>query len=220
MSATLARLMLVTDRHRTRGRELTGVVAAAVRGGVGIVQVREKDLADDALRALIFEIRASVPPETRLLVNARPRVARTLKIGLHLPAGEPAAERPVARGELLGRSAHDESEALRGAQEGASYVLLGTIFPTESKPGRAGAGIALVERVWRQVHPLPIYAIGGITVSRIPAVIHAGAHGVAVCGAILSDNDPERVAQAMMLALDLASRTEGERGRRRAERTE
>ena len=68
------------------------------------------------------------------------------------------------------------------------------------------AGIGVIERARRLAHPLPIYAIGGITVSRIPAVIHAGAHGVAVCGAILSSSAPERVVEGMQLDLD-ASRS-------------
>ena len=66
--------------------------------------------------------------------------------------------------------------------------------------------MALVESMVRQAHPTPIYAIGGVTVGRVPALIHAGVHGIAVCGAVLASNDPERVAQALGLALDVASR--------------
>jgi thiamine monophosphate synthase len=51
---------------------------------------------------------------------------------------------------------------------------------------------------------VPVFAIGGVTVTRIPELIHGGAFGVAVCGAILSSNDPRRVAQAMSLALEVA----------------
>jgi thiamine-phosphate pyrophosphorylase len=200
----LPRLMLVTDRHRTRGRDLVEVVACAVQGGVGLVQVRERDLPDDELRDLVLRIRDRVGPDPMLTVNGSYRVARTLGIGLHLGAGAAklGARRPADG--PFGRSAHDETEMRAALADGVDYLLLGTIFPTESKPGRRPGGLALVERICRQVHPLPVYAIGGITVRRIPPTIHAGAHGVAVCGAILSDNDPQRVAEALCLALRVA----------------
>jgi thiamine-phosphate pyrophosphorylase len=63
-----------------------------------------------------------------------------------------------------------------------------------------------VGKVSQLVAPVPVYAIGGITVSSIPALIRAGAHGIAVCGALLGANDPKRVAEAMTLALDVACR--------------
>lgn len=206
----LPRLMLVTDRHRTRGRGLVELVAEAVRGGVGIVQVRERDLPDDELRSLILRIQEAVAAGTPIVVNGSARVARTLRLGLHLPAAAAAVERA---GPLWGKSAHDEAEAARAQSEGATYLVLGNICATASKPGQPGRGLALLRRVCRQVHPLPVYAIGGITVSRIPPVIHAGAHGVAVSGAILSDNDPARVAAAMALALTVALQAESPRPR-------
>lgn len=198
--------MLVTDRHRTRGRELVPLVAEAVEGGVGMVQVREKDLPDVELRALVHRIREAIPPGVPLVVNGNWRVARTCGIGLHLAAAAP----PVPAGgaaplPLLGRSAHDRSEAAVAMAEKASYLVLGTIYPTPSKPGHPGRGSGIVTEVAAAVAPMPVYAIGGVTASRVPELIHAGAHGVAVCGAILSGNRPRRVAQALALALEVAT---------------
>lgn len=198
--------MLVTDRTRTRGRGIVEVVAAAVRGGVGLVQIREPELTDDALRDWVWRIRDAVSPETRLLVNPSVRVARTLRVGLHLPArAAPLGETDLG-GELYGRSVHDDDELARALEERVDYIVLGTIFPTRCKPGHPGAGLTLVERICRQVSPLPVFAIGGVTVARIPQLIHAGAHGIAVSSALLTANDPARVAQAMTLALDVARR--------------
>jgi thiamine-phosphate pyrophosphorylase len=195
--------MLVTDRRRTRGRQLVSLVAEAARGGVGIVQIRELDLPDDELRALVQELRGAVPSQTLFVVNGRRRVARTQGVGLHLGAAEPEPPQRAAY-PLFGQSAHSLSEARRAVERRASYVVLGTIYPTPSKPGHPGFGPALVAEVSRAVRPIPIYAIGGVVVSRIPELLHAGAHGVAVCGALLSANDPRRVAQAMALALKVA----------------
>ncbi len=202
----LPRLMLVTDRRRIRGRELVPLVVQAARGGVGIVQLRERDLTDDEARAILHDLREELPA-TVLVVNGRARVARTLHVGLHLGAGceLPWATEARPRGLLLGRSAHDAVEARLGRDDGADYLILGTIYPTVSKPGHPGSGPDLVREIARSVDPLPVYAIGGVTVSRIPELIHAGAHGVAVCGELLSANDPRRVAEAMSLALQVAA---------------
>jgi len=205
VSATpdLPRLMLVTDRRRVRGREMLRTVLAAVRGGVGVVQVREKGLPDDELERLLRELRASLPDETLLLVNARGDLARGLGIGLHLPAGAPPEAGEGAR--PLGRSAHDDLEVARALAEGVDYLIVGTVFPTASKPDRPGDGIEHLRRLARLARPAPVYAIGGITVSHVPEVIHAGSHGIAVCGGILEASDPRRAAEAYSLALTVAA---------------
>ena len=203
--ATLPRLMLVTDRLRTRGRELVPLVAAAVRGGVGLVQVREPGLTDDLVHDLVARMRDVVPGETILLVNGRPQVALAMGTGLHLPAAH-AAPSPRLRRRIrwIGRSAHDIDGAQRAVDEGVAYLVLGTIYRTESKPAQPAAGPQRVREVARRVRPTPIFAIGGVRVSRVPELIRAGAHGVAVCGAILAANDPRRAAEALRLALDVS----------------
>lgn len=209
--ASPPRLMLVTDRRRTRGREMVPLIAEAVAGGVGIVQLREKDLPDDELRGLLSRIRERLPAPVPIVVNASSRVARTGGDGLHLPA---AVDFPRDRfdGErddytLFGRSVHDADETRRALLDRPSYLVLGTIYPTESKPAHPGSGIGLVERVCSLAAPVPVYAIGGVTVSRVPELLRAGAHGVAVCSAILAANDPRRVAEALSLALEVSARS-------------
>jgi thiamine-phosphate pyrophosphorylase len=203
--------MLVTDRRRTRGRDLVDLVTRAVSGGVGIVQVREPDLPDDELRELLQRIRERVPPATTIVVNTSLRVARTAHVGLHLPARAGALGDVDLGGAPFGRSVHDDDELRSALADAPDYVVAGTIFATESKPGRPPGGVALVERICRQAHPTPVYAIGGITVGRVPAVLHAGAHGVAVCGALLMAGDPQRLAEATTLALDVVSRSSASR---------
>lgn len=199
--------MLVSDRRRARGRDPVRVVGEAVRGGVALVQVREPDLRDDELRDHVLRIRDAAGPGVTLLVNGRPPVARSIGCGLHLPAAAPPLARPgLAPGAPYGRSVHDGDELETALRDGVDYVVAGTVFTTDSKPGRPPAGPALIELLCRLAHSLPIYAIGGITVARIPPLVHSGAWGVAVSGAILTSNDPRRVAEAMNLALAVARR--------------
>jgi thiamine-phosphate pyrophosphorylase len=202
--------MLVTDRARVVAkRDLVDVVAEAAAGGVGIVQVRESDLPASDLRRLVERIVEAVPPRTQVLVNGEVELARAMNVGLHMPArGKPVGSL-APRDAPYGRSVHDELELRAAVADGASYLLAGTVFETASKPGRRAAGLALVERICRIVHPMPVFAIGGISVSRVPPVIHSGAHGVAVCSAILSSREPGRIAEALDLSLRVAVRVHG-----------
>jgi thiamine-phosphate pyrophosphorylase len=191
--------MLVTDRRETQGRDLVDVVAAAVAGGVGLVQVRERDLPEpeiaDLLRRLLARLEGA---PARLLLNGYPDLARTLGVGLHLPA---AAPRPAEPPPLYGRAVHDEGEARRALAERVSYVVVGPVFPTGSKPGHPGAGVETLARLATAVAPTPVYAIGGLTPERVVSVLAAGAHGVAVRSAMLSARDPTRAARAFADAL-------------------
>lgn len=95
-------------------------------------------------------------------------------------------------------------EARRALAEGASYVVVGPVFPTASKPGHPGAGLEALGRLARIVAPVPVLAIGGLTPNRVAPVLAAGAHGVAVRSAILGAPDPARTARAFRDALPLA----------------
>lgn len=200
LPGALSRLMLVTDRLETRGRDLVDVVEAAVAGGVGLVQVRERDLpqaeVEALLRRMLERLRGT---RAQLLVNGHPALGLLLDVGLHLPA---SASRPTPPGLTFhGRAAHDEAEARQALSEAASYVVVGPVFATGSKPGHPGAGLATLGRLSRLVAPTPVYAIGGLTPGRVASVVSAGAYGVAVRSAILGAPDPERAARAFAEAL-------------------
>jgi thiamine-phosphate pyrophosphorylase len=201
----LPRLMLVTSRERARARDIVEVVAAAAEGGVSFVQVREKELADEALAALVRRIRERVPPATVLVVNGRPAVARATGAGLHLPAADPWPEREGLT--LVGRSIHGDAEAEIAVRDGADYVVAGPVHSTPSKPGHPGSGIDFLRAMVERVAPIPVFAIGGIRVSNVAEAIRAGARGVAVCGAIVEASDPRRATEALGLALEVGATT-------------
>ena len=196
----LPRLMLVTDRLATRGRDLAEVVEGAVAGGVGLVQVRERDLPEADVAALL---RAAPGRAARL-----GRAARRQWPSRRWPAPSvwastcrPPPRPTVPRVAFTGRSVHDEDEARRAGAEGVSYVVAGPIFPTGSKPGHPGAGAALIVRLGRVLPSTPIFAIGGLAPDRVGAVLDAGAHGIAVRSAILGAAEPARAARAFAEAL-------------------
>ena len=140
LSGALSRLMLVTDRLETRGRDLVDVVAAAVAGGVGLVQVRERDLPEAEVEALLRRILERLRgTRAQLLVNGHPALALLLDVGLHLPASAPPPTPP--RPTLCGRAVHDEAEARQALAEAASYVVVGPVFlhGIEARPSRGGS---------------------------------------------------------------------------------
>lgn len=193
--APLPRLLLVSDRAAARGRPLVELIAAVsdeLKGDL-LIQLREKELPDAELRALAAQLRDALSGAP-IVINDRPRIARELGLGLHLPAASASvAERPP----LLGRSVHNPAEARRAIRDGVDYAVVGTIFPTGSKPGHAGDGLEHLRARAGQLSPIPAYAIGGIDAENAASAIAAGAHGVAVRSAILGADDPPAAARAI-----------------------
>ena len=198
----LHRLLLIADQQGTNGRPLPDVIVRAANGVGGrlIVQFREREMSDAELIAVIRAVERRVPPQTVLTVNNRPALARALEIGLHLPA---AAETPDGQYALLGRSVHDDTEAQIALADDVDYAIVGTIFETESHPGRAGAGLEHLGNMRDLLGSIACYAIGGMTTETAPEAIAAGAWGVAVRSAILSAEDPSEAAYRLHSSLPI-----------------
>lgn len=183
-------------------------VSAALAGGVRLLQLREKGLADGALLALAREVNDRVQAAGGLLIlNDRPDLARLAgAAGVHLgqddlPPRE--ARRIVGPAALIGVSAHslDELEGILGPD--VDYVGAGTLFASPTKPDLAAVGLELIAELAPRC-PVPLYGIGGVTLETAPQVVAAGASGVAVSGAVLDAPDLEAAARALVRALEPA----------------
>ena len=196
--------MLVSDRSLCDGVDgLVAAVEAAVTGGVGAVQLREKDMPSEELLPLVRRLRRATEGQALLLVNGPLEVALAAEAdGVHLPEDAPPVERP-REGFLVGRSVHSLAAARRAEAEGADYLIAGPVYETRSHPGREPAGLALIEEVTRSVRT-PTLAIGGVTAERVDEVVRAGASGVAVISAILAQPDRQAAAEGLRRALDVA----------------
>jgi len=183
-------ICLVTDRRRYPGGSesaLTEAVAAASRACVHLIQIRERDLDARALtRIVTAAVAAARGTASRILVNDRIDVALSAGAhGVHLRGDSVPATRVreiVPRGFLVGRSVHSLEEAERATGAGGlDYLMFGTVFGTPSKPGVTGSGPEALAAI-AGASPLPVLAIGGITVSRMGIVAGAGAAGFAGIG--------------------------------------
>ena len=199
-------LMLVTDRRCCGERSLCDVVDAAIAGGVNVVQLREKDLSAGELLEMARRLRGVCGHRARLLVNDRVDVALLAGAdGVQL--GEAALPVAAVRRLLpatmrVGRSVHSVNAARQAEQDGADFLVLGTIFATPSHPESDLGGVQRVGEVTARVER-PVLAIGGMTPERAAACVEAGAVGVAVVSGIMAAEDPQAAARAFAMALGL-----------------
>lgn len=198
-SVALQGVCLVTHRDACLGRPLQDVVLQAVRGGVSVVQLREKeastrDFIETAQRMKVLLSPFDVP----LIINDRIDVALAVgAAGVHV--GQEDMPYPLAR-KLLGPEAIiglsvDSWEQVEEAEAyDVDYLGVGAIFPTPTKPdakGRWGvSGLADVRRKSRH----RLVAIGGLDAGNVADVVRAGADCIAVVSAICSAPDPYQAA--------------------------
>jgi len=201
--------MFVRDRlSRSRlylvlGGVDTHVLEPALRGGVDIVQLRDKELTDDELVAGAEPFRAACEEHGALFVlNDRPDLVEACGAhGVHVGRSDrPVAEARTLVGpdRLVGISVSTADELADVA--GADYVGV-TAFATPTKEDAVAGGFDLL-RLSAETLRVPWFAIGGVDLSNVAEVTAAGAPGVAVVRAIRDATDPEAAARELCAALD------------------
>jgi thiamine-phosphate pyrophosphorylase len=201
------RLIAITDSLRDGARGLALRAAAAVAGGATMVQLRLKEETARSLVEIARTIQAMMPG-VPLIVNDRADVALAAgAAGVHVGVDDlsPALlRRVVPPGFIIGASVGDDEEVARAA--GADYVGIGPVYATGSKSDAGSAiGPARFGELARRCG-LPAVAIGGITHDTVPAVMAAGAAGVAAISALFGASDPTLAARAIRSALDATGR--------------
>jgi thiamine-phosphate pyrophosphorylase len=197
-----ARLYLVLEA-RPHGNDPRRLLDAALRGGVDIVQLRDKELDDEALIAAAEPFRSACDEHGALFVlNDRPDLVEAAGAdGVHVGRSDTsvdAARALVGPERLIGVSASTHAEL--DDVEGADYVGV-TAFATPTKEDAVAGGLELV-RAAASTLTVPWFAIGGIDLQNAAEVVAAGAPGVAVVRAIRDADDPEAAARALRQALD------------------
>jgi thiamine-phosphate pyrophosphorylase len=215
-----ALLYLCTDARRERG-DLAEFADAALRGGVDLIQLRDKGSPGEQrfgplearaeLEALEIIGDAARRHGALLAVNDRADIARAAGADvLHLGQDDLPlllARDIIGPGPLIGRSTHDEAQVAAaigiGAEE-VDYFCVGPCWPTPTKPGRSAPGLDLVRHAAQTDCGKTWFAIGGIDAERLPEVLEAGARRVVVVRAITAAADPEAAARELSSALRAA----------------
>lgn len=178
-----------------------GALPAALRGGVDLFQLRDKEAGDETLLAKAAEARRLCDEAGALLVvNDRPDIAVAAAAdGVHIgqdDMGVAQARAVVGPDRLVGRSTHTPAQIDDAGREGADYIGVGPVFETPTKAGREAVGLALVAYAARHA-TVPFFAIGGIDADNAQDVVGAGARRLAVVRAIAHAGDPEGAARRL-----------------------
>ncbi|MGH2762264.1 MAG: thiamine phosphate synthase [Thermoleophilaceae bacterium] len=182
------------------------IVAAALRGGVDMVQLRDKRAGDDELLAAAARFRALCAGHDALFwLNDRPDLALEAGAdGVHVGQDDiPVAEvrEQVGRRLLIGLSTHSPAQFDAALGSAADQLSVGPIWETPTKEGRPAAGLGYVRHAAAQGGERPWFAIGGIHAGNVGEVVAAGARRIVVVRAIGDAADPEAAAAELRSAL-------------------
>lgn len=193
-------LYLVTSEKFSCGRSTFEVVASAIRGGVSVVQMREKKKTPEGLAALGIRL-AKICRESGVMfvVNDDPLMARDLRAdGVHLGQKDldvypiECARKIMGRNRIIGVSTHSFTQFERFNESDCDYIAFGPLFQTRTKDFYIGMkDINMVVQIAKK----PVVFIGGINLSNIERVLAEGARNIAVISAITGAEDIARAAQ-------------------------
>ena len=186
-------LYAITDRHWLNGKTLYSQVELALKGGETMIQIREKDLDENAFLKEAEQIQSlcakyCVP----FIVNDNVELA--VKIGadgVHVGQSDMAAKDVralIGKDKILGVSAQTVEQALEAQKCGADYLGTGAVFPTGSKDDAQVLGVQTLKEICSAVN-IPVVAIGGISKDNILELKKSGIAGVSVISAIFAQND-------------------------------
>ena len=188
-------LYLVTDRGLSLGRNLETVVMQAVKGGVTLVQLREKDLDTREFIALGRRLKAALEGSgVPLLINDRVDVAMAVDAdGVHIGQSDmpyDIARRLLGPDKIIGLSVETIDEVLQANELDVDYIAVSPVFATSTKTDTLTPfGYEGLERACRLTRH-PVCGIGGMNAGTVGRAIACGADGVAVVSAIVSAPDP------------------------------
>ena len=186
-------LYAVTDRHWLNGKALEEDVEQALKGGVTLVQLREKKLDFDSFCREAEKIHSlcskyNVP----LIINDNVEVAKAVNAeGVHLGQGDMSISKArdiLGKNKIIGATARSKEQAVEAEKEGADYVGSGAVFGTSTKSDAVKMSYATLKEICESVK-IPVTAIGGITKENVSELKGTGISGVAVVSGIFAEKN-------------------------------
>ena len=194
-------LYAVTDRSWTQDQTLYDQIEAALKGGVTIVQLREKNLPEDefvaeAIRVKELCSRYNVP----LIINDNAEVAlKSGADGVHVGIEDtPVAElrQKVGKDFIIGATAKTVEQAQSAEKAGADYLGVGAVFPSPTKKNAIRITAEKLKEICSSVS-VPAVAIGGISLDNVSEIKGCGMSGIAVVSAIFASDDIQKAASEL-----------------------
>ena len=195
------RLCLVTDRDLAKGRALVEIVAAAVQGGVTMVQLREKSAPTRAFLEDARALKALLAPlNVPLIINDRTDIALAVDAdGVHVGQKDMPVDlvrQMMGPGKIIGLSITNHEQIARPDAGKTDYLGLGPLYLQQTKSDAATPLGVEGFRALRAATTKPVVAIGGLKADNSAPVLAAGANGLAVVSGIVAAEDPKAAAQA------------------------
>jgi thiamine-phosphate pyrophosphorylase len=202
MKSKIGRLCVITDTTVQKKYSHTEIANMSIKGGADVIQFRDKTMPTGESIETAKKIK-KICSEAGVLfiVNDRVDVALLSDAdGVHLgkediPLKE--ARKLLGNNKIIGGTAHSLKEAEKAEREGADYIGFGHIFPTSSKLKLTpSVGVEELKKVVKTIN-IPIFAIGGISLTNIEEIIRTGVHGAAVIGSVVKSSDPAKTVKEL-----------------------
>ena len=198
-------LYLVTDQKLMTTDTLEEAVEAACKGGVTLVQIREKKASDEDFLAVAQRCKAITDAYgVGLIINDNPRIAAAIgAMGVHVGQDDtpvPECRALLGPDAIIGVSAHNVPEALAAKEQGADYLGIGGITLTATKPEAAALSFEELDAIMEAFEG-PCVAIGGVNATTIPQCKPHPFAGYAVVSAIIAQPDIEQAARNLLVVI-------------------
>lgn len=195
-------LYLVTARGKMSLENFFKIILDAIKGGVTVVQLREKEASFDEVVLVANQLLELLQPlGIPLIINDRIDVAlETKAAGIHLGQSDlnvAEARKILGKEAIIGQSIETLNDAKMAMTQDVNYIAASPLFPTNTKPNCAAPiGLSTLKEICL-ISSIPVIAIGGINVNNVQSVFEAGVTGVAVVSAIFDAPSPMTAARSL-----------------------
>ena len=192
-------LYLVTNRELMSSKTIEKSVKEAIKGGCTIVQLREKDISSKEFYDIAKSLRKITKKyKVPFIINDRVDIALAVNAdGVHVGQSDLSLKnvrKLIGKDKIIGVSCGNLEEAKKAYKDGADYLGVGAVFPTNTKKDAKDVGIDGLKEIINNI-PLPIVAIGGINKENIENLRDINLAGVALVSAIISQKDVKNSAK-------------------------
>lgn len=186
-------IYLVTDRSILEGRDLYYAIEQSILGGATLVQLREKNISTlEFYKIAVKAKKVTDKYHLPLIINDRVDIALAVDAaGVHLGQSDMnciITRKLIGNNKIIGISATTLDEAMVAQEDGADYIGVGAIFPTETKTDADIVNVEILKNIKMNLH-IPVVAIGGINENNVMLLSNTGIDGVAVISAIIGKYD-------------------------------
>ena len=202
MELKACKIYLVTDEKACLGKGFYVCIEEAIKGGVKIVQLREKNISTKDFYEKALKVKEICKNYGALfIINDRLDIAQVVGAdGVHLGQSDMPIEkaREILKDKfLIGATARNVEEAKRAELLGADYIGSGAIFGTSTKDNAKKLEMEELKKIVASVK-IPVFAIGGININNVSSLKNIGLQGICAVSGILSEKDCKKAVDIML----------------------